>query len=94
MIQLQPQSMQSLSVYKTSAFLPLASAVLKYQQNNPSAQPWSDHDYFHGLKTMNDPNLIKLFEAFRMKYISNKDFFPWNPDTNGLSIYPDELDVL
>lgn len=81
------QVKQSVSLFKADAFEPLAYSVRQELTALPSDLSNYNYDLFTYVKSLSRSDMESQFLSFRIEYRSNKDFFPWDIDTNGLSIY-------
>jgi hypothetical protein len=73
--------MQSISIYDASQFEPLAALFYNFESKVVYSGDVLEYiQKFHPLEQN------KYFN-FRIHYVHNKDFFKWNTNTNGFSIY-------
>ena len=76
---------QSISLYQMDQYEALADALFHYLPNDP-LDPWLFNlDLWTYIQTLGDSGVEDKFEAFRTDYLSNKDFFTWDVDSNGLN---------
>jgi hypothetical protein len=82
------QVKQSVSLYKTDAFPALTRSVWPELEANP-IQDFSQYQYdlYTYIASLGKPGLIDKFTSFRVEYLSNKNFFNWDIDTNGFSVF-------
>lgn len=80
------QEKQSLSLYKADAFETLAYSLGQELMAHPVNLGNYHYDLYTYIKSLGRSDMESQFLSFRTEYRSNKDFFPWDVDTNGLSI--------
>lgn len=78
---------QALSLYRMDQFSRLAQLVSPELKRSGISLSAYNHDLFAFIKSLNRSDIESQFLAFRTDYRSNKDFFSWDVDNNGLDIY-------
>lgn len=80
--------LQSLSLYKSDEFSGLQTLVAPEAQARGlfNFSPYHN-DLYTFIKTTGKPEIEQQFLALRVGYRSNKDFFDWPADFNGLTIF-------
>lgn len=75
---------QSISLYQMDQYEALVDRLYQHLPNDP-IDPWIYNlDLWTYIKTLADDEVEEKFSAFRTDYLSNKDFFDWDVDSNGL----------